>query len=122
RITLPAPAAERIASIEVREGERVEAGQRLLVLEANRGEAQLAASEAEVARQRQVLEELRNGARSEDIAQARANLAAAEAQARDARAYYQRVQDRKSTRLNSSHVKISYAVFCLKKKRLTTVN
>src|SRR5690606_39361493 len=26
-------------------------------------------------------------------------------------------QDRKSTRLNSSHVKISYAVFCLKKRR-----
>src|SRR5690606_41879437 len=26
------------------------------------------------------------------------------------------VTDRKSTRLNSSHVKISYAVFCLKKK------
>src|SRR5437868_11264900 len=26
-------------------------------------------------------------------------------------------QDRKSTRLNSSHVSISYAVFCLKKKR-----
>src|SRR5690606_41537054 len=26
--------------------------------------------------------------------------------------------DRKSTRLNSSHVKISYAVFCLKKKQL----
>src|SRR5207249_10803418 len=26
------------------------------------------------------------------------------------------VQDRKSTRLNSSHVSISYAVFCLKKK------
>src|SRR5436309_8059139 len=26
-------------------------------------------------------------------------------------------RDRKSTRLNSSHVKISYAVFCLKKKR-----
>src|SRR5690606_39743165 len=28
--------------------------------------------------------------------------------------------DRKSTRLNSSHVKISYAVFCLKKKSKTT--
>src|SRR5690606_41747335 len=26
-------------------------------------------------------------------------------------------EDRKSTRLNSSHVKISYAVFCLKKRR-----
>src|SRR5690606_41058282 len=29
------------------------------------------------------------------------------------------VQDRKSTRLNSSHVKISYAVFCLKQKTAT---
>src|SRR5690349_22562878 len=28
-------------------------------------------------------------------------------------------QDRKSTRLNSSHVEISYAVFCLKKKTKT---
>src|SRR5690606_41631354 len=28
-----------------------------------------------------------------------------------------RLEDRKSTRLNSSHVKISYAVFCLKKKK-----
>src|SRR5207249_10175214 len=28
-------------------------------------------------------------------------------------------QDRKSTRLNSSHVSISYAVFCLKKKKIT---
>src|SRR5436309_3718685 len=30
------------------------------------------------------------------------------------------LRDRKSTRLNSSHVKISYAVFCLKKKNLHT--
>src|SRR5690348_17885410 len=28
--------------------------------------------------------------------------------------------DRKSTRLNSSHPSISYAVFCLKKKKITT--
>src|SRR5690554_7757688 len=28
------------------------------------------------------------------------------------------LQDRKSTRLNSSHVRISYAVFCLKKKKI----
>src|SRR5207249_11490789 len=27
------------------------------------------------------------------------------------------IQDRKSTRLNSSHISISYAVFCLKKKK-----
>src|SRR5436305_11087832 len=30
------------------------------------------------------------------------------------------VRDRKSTRLNSSHVRISYAVFCLKKKTKTS--
>src|SRR5690625_5338859 len=30
-------------------------------------------------------------------------------------------QDRKSTRLNSSHVATSYAVFCLKKKKLRTI-
>src|SRR3989442_9222495 len=32
-------------------------------------------------------------------------------------AHYATTVDRKSTRLNSSHVRISYAVFCLKKKR-----
>src|SRR2546430_8144490 len=41
------------------------------------------------------------------LAAARAALAALEAQARD----------RKSTRLNSSHSQISYAVFCLEKKK-----
>src|SRR3712207_8113861 len=30
--------------------------------------------------------------------------------------------DRKSTRLNSSHANISYAVFCLKKKKISTVH
>src|SRR2546427_3315143 len=32
---------------------------------------------------------------------------------------YRRLRDRKSTRLNSSHSQISYAVFCLKKKKKT---
>src|SRR3989442_2811185 len=32
--------------------------------------------------------------------------------------YYNKGSDRKSTRLNSSHVRISYAVFCLKKKKI----
>src|SRR3712207_8297797 len=31
------------------------------------------------------------------------------------------VEDRKSTRLNSSHANISYAVFCLKKKNINTL-
>src|SRR5216683_5852349 len=33
-----------------------------------------------------------------------------------------RAQDRKSTRLNSSHDQISYAVFCLKKKNIRSVS
>src|SRR5689334_24491603 len=33
-------------------------------------------------------------------------------------AHVARAEDRKSTRLNSSHSSISYAVFCLKKKRI----
>src|SRR5437667_1601262 len=32
------------------------------------------------------------------------------------------LEDRKSTRLNSSHITISYAVFCLKKKKKTNIN
>src|SRR2546430_11839898 len=37
-----------------------------------------------------------------------------------ARAHLRTSRDRKSTRLNSSHSQISYAVFCLKKKKETT--
>src|SRR5438445_7000050 len=33
-----------------------------------------------------------------------------------------RSRDRKSTRLNSSHANISYAVFCLKKKKMTRLD
>src|SRR5258708_23077060 len=40
----------------------------------------------------------------------------------DACKYARRQQDRKSTRLNSSHQIISYAVFCLKKKKQTIDN
>src|SRR5438874_3130319 len=32
------------------------------------------------------------------------------------------ITDRKSTRLNSSHVEISYAVFCLKKKKIIEIH
>src|SRR5256885_11479821 len=35
--------------------------------------------------------------------------------------HHRRRRDRKSTRLNSSHLVISYAVFCLKKKKKHTV-
>src|SRR3712207_8889930 len=44
-------------------------------------------------------------------------------QVRDEERHYhgEQERDRKSTRLNSSHANISYAVFCLKKKKKKTV-
>jgi HlyD family secretion protein len=92
RITLPAPAAERIVEINVREGQKVAAGQLLLKLEATRIESATIAAREQAEAQREALRELEAGARSETIAQARAQLAAVQAPARDARAYYARVQ------------------------------
>src|SRR5947199_3329800 len=59
--------------------------------------------------------------RSEDLARAEERRAdgqdaAAGAPVQDA--FARQRQDRKSTRLNSSHLGISYAVFCLKKKNI----
>lgn len=92
RITVPAPAAETIASIEVREGQQVAAGAPLMQLETTRTAAQLAALQAQTAQAGQALLELEHGPRREDIEQARATLAAARAQAADATAYLARLQ------------------------------
>jgi HlyD family secretion protein len=92
RITVPAPVAERIVSIDVREGEQVTAGAVLLSLDRTRVEAETQATLAEAQRQREALAELEAGARSEQVRQARANLAATEADAEDASAYYERVK------------------------------
>lgn len=91
RITMPAPAAERIVAIDVREGEQVKAGQPLVQLDPAHTRAELAAAQAQARQQQEVLAELETGPRREDIDKARANLAAAEAQAREARAYYNRL-------------------------------
>ena len=92
RITVPAPAAERIVAIDVREGERVKAGQPLLRLELDRTRSATEAARAHAEAQRASLEELEAGPRSETIKQARASLAAARAEARQARDYYTRVR------------------------------
>ncbi len=92
RITLPSPAAERIVAIDVKEGQHVAAGAQVMALERTRIAAQTEATQAEAQRQRESLAELQAGTRSEDIVQARAQLASAQAQAKDARAYYARLQ------------------------------
>ena len=89
---MPAPVAEKIVSIDVREGEQVAAGAVLMTLDRTRVEAETQATQAEAQRQRDALAELEAGARSEQIQQARANLAATEADAEDANAYYERVK------------------------------
>src|SRR5688500_19170024 len=59
----------------------------------------------------------RNGEDFNIMAKLKHGVTAAEAQAdMDALTARLRREDRKSTRLNSSHLVISYAVFCLKKK------
>lgn len=92
RVTLPAPASERIVRIDVREGQQVAAGAPLMQLESAHAESQLAALQAQTAQRDAALSELRHGPRAEDIAQARAALAAAQAQAREAQAYHSRLQ------------------------------
>ncbi|WP_199098673.1 HlyD family efflux transporter periplasmic adaptor subunit [Dyella sp. ASV21] len=91
RITLPAPAAEHIVKMDVREGEFVPMGKRIMQLETIRTQAALDTARADVRQQQQALLELENGPRVEQIRQARANLVGAQAQARDATAYYQRL-------------------------------
>jgi HlyD family secretion protein len=92
RIALPAPAAERIVTVNVREGDRVKAGDTLMTLEPTRIAAQTDALRAQTDQQREALAELEAGTRGEQIAQARARVANAQALARDARAYYARLQ------------------------------
>ena len=92
RVTVPAPASERIVRIDVREGQQVAVGAPLMQLESAHAQSQLAALQAQAAQRDAALSELRHGPRAEGIAQARAVLAAAQAQAREARAYHARLQ------------------------------
>lgn len=92
RITLPAPAAERIVAIDVREGQRVKAGQPLLRLELDRTRSAADAARLQAAAQRATLEELEAGPRAETIRSAREQLAAAQAEASETRTYYNRVR------------------------------
>jgi HlyD family secretion protein len=84
--------SERIAEVLVQEGGRVRRGQLLARLETRRLEPQVAQAEAQVAAQQQVVRRLRSGSRPEEIAQARANVEAAKADAVNARQQYERIK------------------------------
>jgi HlyD family secretion protein len=90
RIVLKATASEIIIAQPVAEGTPVAAGTLLVQLDNRRQQAVVARAEAEVAQAEARLEELRNGARPEDIAAASARVAGAQAGLVEARANYQR--------------------------------
>ena len=84
--------SERIAAVMAQEGDHVRRGQVLARLDTSRLEPQLAQVEAQAAAQKQVVRRLRTGSRPEEIAQARANVESARADAANARAQYERWQ------------------------------
>ena len=82
--------SERIVAVLVQEGDRVHRGQVLARLDTSRLAPQVAEAAAQVAAQRQVVARLHNGSRPEEIAQAKANVESAKADAENARLEYDR--------------------------------
>lgn len=83
--------AERIEEIRVDEGDRVKKGQLLARLSASRLKSRLAASEAQVMAQAQVVAALRAGSRPEEIKRLEAQVEAARIQAANAADNYKRL-------------------------------
>lgn len=90
QVTLAFNGSERIESVLVEEGARVSKGQVLARMETGRLAPQVAQAEAQVAGQQASLDRLRNGNRPEEIAQGRANLESAKADALNAERQYER--------------------------------
>jgi HlyD family secretion protein len=84
--------SERIAEVKAKEGDRVRKGEVLARLDTSRLEPMVAQAEAQLAAQNEVFKRLRSGSRPEEIAQARANVTSAEADAANARRQYDRLK------------------------------
>jgi HlyD family secretion protein len=98
QVALPFNNNERIAAVLVQEGDRVHKGEVLARLDTSRLEPQVAQVAAQVAAQRAVVDRLRHGSRPEEIAQAKANLESAKADAVNASRQF----ERKKTLLDKS--------------------
>jgi HlyD family secretion protein len=81
---------ERIDVVLVQEGDHLHKGELLARLDTSRLEPLVAQAAAQVAAQRAVVARLRNGSRPEEIAQAKANLESAQADAVNARRQFER--------------------------------
>jgi membrane fusion protein PltH len=93
QVDLPFNASERVLDVLAQEGDHVRKGQLLARLDPTRIEPQVAKAEADVAAEQQVVNRLRAGNRPEEIAQARANVLSAQADAANARRQYDRLAE-----------------------------
>jgi HlyD family secretion protein len=82
--------SERIAAVQAQEGDVIHKGQVLARLDTTRLEPAFAQAKAQMLAQKAAVARLHNGSRPEEIAQARANLASAKADADNARRIYER--------------------------------
>jgi HlyD family secretion protein len=92
QVSLAFNASERIARLDVDEGQRVRAGQVLGELDTRTLSLRLDQARAQAEAQRQVLRRLKAGSRPEELAQARANTAAVQADADLAQRQLERLQ------------------------------
>ncbi|MCP5161926.1 MAG: HlyD family efflux transporter periplasmic adaptor subunit [Hahellaceae bacterium] len=91
RLTLTAPVGELIAATYVTEGQRVQAGDLLLELDATAAQARVAQRQGELIRASAQLEEITKGARDEELARAQALLTSTQATLEEAANRYERV-------------------------------
>jgi len=85
--------SEHLDTLLVQEGDRVHKGQLLATLHTARMAATVAAAEAGVASRKASLARLKSGSRPQEILQAKADVAAAQAKLDDAKASYKRTND-----------------------------
>lgn len=88
---VPFNASERVLEVLVQEGDHLKRGQLMARLDPTRIQPQVAKAAADVAAEQQVVNRLHAGNRPQEIAQARANLLSAQADATNARRQYDRL-------------------------------
>ena len=91
------PEQEIIDAIMVEEGDKIEAGQVLAQLKTDRMTARIQETEAQIEAQQEVVKRLKAGSRPQEIAQARAKVASAKADVKNAEDTYQRVKETSGT-------------------------
>jgi HlyD family secretion protein len=97
QVSLAFNGSDRVAEMRVQEGDRVKAGQVLATLDTRTLALQIAQAEAQIEVQEQALLRLKNGTRPDEIAQARAQVAAAQADADFASQQFERLQNIEQT-------------------------